>query len=457
MQKIYNVFYRFIAPVLLGGLFFAIPIEHKYDKLFRFYSLTLIPAGLDFQKAFDPLIYFYISDLVGILLFIWGLWFLRASLFERGGKFLAIFFGCTFASLLVSSFSHLPVAYIHLLQLFTPISIFLFLANAPISNERLFPIISWSIVGTSLIQSLLGIIQYFTQHSLGLRILGEQPLNANIGMPGARRWLLDSLFHLSAQSNGIFRAMGTMPHPNTLGGLLALALLITLYLFLKHRQHRKWLALTYGIMLFALVITFSRSALFAYLMSTIIWLFWMRYRQQINIQSCAILAIISCSIVGILLHEQILFRGGVVNSTSISRASNQVRLDYQKIAVQLIQKHPLMGVGYQQFEISVTSKLNDKNQSPIIAHNIFLLIAAETGLISLFAFLGWLGLLFWAAWRSAPLAETGLLFAALIGILFIGCCDFYPIFSQQGKLLLFGTAGLLARFGYFPRKQAVKA
>jgi O-antigen ligase len=117
----------------------------------------------------------------------------------------------------------------------------------------------------------------------------------------------------------------------------------------------------------------------------------------------------------------------------------------------MIQKHPITGVGYQQFGMNSLSYLN---QAPGMTHNIFLLIAAETGLISLLAFLGWIGLIFWAAWRSAPLPETGLLFAAFIGFLFIGCCDFYPIFFQQGKLLFFGTAGLLARFACFSRKQA---
>ncbi len=442
---------RFLTLGLIALVFFAIPIEHKYDKLFRFYSLTLLPNGLDLHGAFDPGIYFYISDFVGILLLVSGLALLRRRLFERGGIFLAIFFGCALGSIIVSPLSHYPVAYIRLLQLLTPISIFCFLANGPLSKERLFPIISWTLFGTGLSQALVAIVQYFTQHALGLRLIGEQPLNSVICVPNGHRWLLDQ----GSSSSTIFRAMGTMPHSNVLGGLLALCILITGYLFFKHSGHRKWLAIAYCIELFGLGITYSRSAIFAYFLSTVVWLLWMRYRQQIAIRSCAILVLISCSIVGVLLHEQYLYRGGIVNSTSLSRASDQIRLDQQTIAFQMIQRHPIAGVGYQQFALNALSHQGDSIRPPTTVHNIYLLIASETGLFSLALFLGWIGILLRAAWRAGPLPETGLLFAALIGFLFIGGCDYYLIFFQQGKLLFFGTAGWLAQWSLFSWKTAL--
>lgn len=63
-EKNRAAFYFVISLLIL--LFFAIPIEHKYDKLFRFFSLTLIPSGLELPKNFESKIYFYMSDFIGL-------------------------------------------------------------------------------------------------------------------------------------------------------------------------------------------------------------------------------------------------------------------------------------------------------------------------------------------------------------------------------------------------------
>ena len=440
---------------LLVLLFFLIPVEHKYDKLFRFYSLTLLPHNFVISKDFDPKIYFYISDFLGIFFLIWTLVKLRLKIFEKGGAFLFALFGFTIFSLIFSKQSNIPIFYIRLLQLLTPISLFVFLANAPINKERLFKLVSWTFFSMGLIQSFLAILQYFGQQNLGLRLLGEQRLCSVINVPEGHRWIFDLWLNHSA-SPSLFRAMGTMPHPNVLGGFLLFSLLMTAYLFMKHPNIRKWLALGYFVQMFGLFITFSRSALFATIIASAIWLIWMRFRQQISIRAAALLILISAMISGCLLTEQIAQRGGVVNYASLARSSDQVRFFYQDLSIRMIKKHPLIGFGYQQYSESAASLLPPGTDlmtaSKSVVHNIYLLIGAESGLLSLTAFLGWIALLIRSAWRSNALQiETGLLLAVFIGYLFIGGCDFYPIFFQQGKLLFFGCAGLLALFGSFKK------
>ena len=371
--------------------------------------------------------------------------------------FLALLFLGALISIIVSPFSSYPVVYIRLLQFFTPLALFFYLANNPYPKKRIFKICAWTFFGAGLIQGLISIVQYFKQHMLGLRLIGEQQLCATIPSPGGHRWLFDLLLHRSEGNKMIFRAMGTMPHPNVLGGFLAVTVFITGYLFFIHRRQRLWLALAYLIQLFALGITYSRSAIFAYTISTIFWMIWMRWRQKIFVRSVAILILLSTAIVGILLHEQICSRGGVVNYNQTARQSDLERLFYQDVAINMIQKHPFWGVGYGQFAAQASNYL-----PPAIAftpinfscvHNIFFLIAAEMGLISLAFFLCWVGLMLWCGWRSTDSsAETALLWCLFISFLFIGCCDYYPIVFQQGKLLFFGIAGLLARFGCFEKK-----
>ncbi len=454
-KKSYKVFCFF---ALLFLIFFCIPIEHKYDKVFRYYSLTLLPDGLELSRFFDPKIYFYFSDLIGIVFFGAGIWQIRKNYQERGSIFLALLFLGALSSIIASPYRSYPVVYTHLLQFFTPFALFFFIANSPQPKERIFKIFTWSLFGAGLIQGCISILQYFRQHSLGLRIIGEQPLCANIPIPGGHRWLFDQLLHQGQDGIMIFRAMGTMPHPNVMGGFLAVSLFITGYLFFIHPKRRLWLAPAYLIQLFAMAITYSRSAIFAYTISTILWMIWMHSRRKIFVRSVAILILVSGTIVGTLLHEQIHYRGGVVNYNETSRQSDLERLFYQDIAFKMIRQHPFLGVGYGQFAAQASHYLPPEIDHSKInfscAHNIFLLIAAEMGLFSLAFFLCWIGLMIWCGWRSQDAsAEIALLWSLFIGFLFIGCCDYYPINFQQGKLLFFGIAGLLARFGCFEKKQ----
>jgi len=456
LKKISSDFFCFLLLLVL--VFFCIPIEHKYDKLFRFYSYTLIPNGLELPKLFDPKIYFYISDLVGIIFFILGIWQIRKSYQERGSIFLALLFLGALTSILASPFCSYPMIYIRLFQFLTPLALFFFIANNPYPKEHIFKICTWALFGAGLFQGAISIIQYFNQHMLGLRIIGEQALCATIPSPDGHRWVFDQLFHRFGKSGTIFRAMGTMPHPNVMGGFFAVALFITSYLFFIHKKWRFWLAPAYLIQLFAMALTYSRSAFFAYTISSILWMIWLRWRQKISIQSVATLILVCTTIVGILLHEQIYSRGGIVNYNETARQSDLERLFYQDIALKMIRQHPFLGVGFGQFASQSSNYLSPELDLSQIkfscVHNIFLLIAAEMGLFSLAIFLCWVGIMIWCGWRATDyLIETALLWSLFIGFLFIGCCDYYPIVFQQGKLLFFGLAGLLARFGCFEKKQ----
>lgn len=429
------------AAALLVLLFFFIPIEHKYDKVFRFYSLTLIPAGLGLPHHYEKKIYFYLSDLAMIVLFTIGLH--RFRLVKLQSLLLgAIFFLAAF-SIALSPLATYPIPYTRLFQLFTPFTLFLFLASGLIPKEKLFPIFSWSLLATGIVQAGIASCQYMTQKMVGLRFFGEQPFCATISCPGGRRWLLDAFSTSGDTLSGVYRAMGTMPHPNVLGGLLVATLLITGYFFHERRPWRLFLAPAYLLQLFALATTYSRSAIFAYLIGACLWLLRIQHRR-----APFLLILISATLIGGLFSEQYLHRGGIVNYTPTARISDQERFYYQNIAERMIAARPLTGVGYGQFSIHAPSFGADpKNTSA--THNIYLILAAETGLLSLFAFLLWIGTLFRGSLRSGS-TEVNLFFAIFCAFLFIGLCDFYPIAFHQGALLFFGSAGLLAAWSRTP-------
>ena len=241
---------------------------------------------------------------------------------------------------------------------------------------------------------MIAIAQYFVQHNLGLRFLGEQPLCAVINVPNGHRWLLDQWLGHVAESDIVWRAMGTMPHSNPLGGLFAVTLMITAYFFYLNKSLRPLLACAYFVQFFALGITYSRSAIFAYFIGTVIWFAWMRWHQKIVLHSTAALILVSGAITGALLHEQIVCRGGIVNITKLSHESDRIRIFYQNLAFRIVEKHSLTGVGYGQFTIRLNSFLPAGVQplqaSTNVVHNVYLMLAAENGLLSLFVFFGWI-------------------------------------------------------------------
>jgi O-antigen ligase len=446
---------------LLALLAFAIPIEYKYDKLFRFFSLSLIPQGIEIPSSFDKKIYFYPSDIAALLLLIAAIFWFRTPLsrllLQRGSVYLWTLFGCSLVSILASSFADYPVIYIRLWQLLTPLLLFSFI-NAAIEEEdkpRLIRIVLSAIVLAALFQTAVAIVQYFTQDWLGLRMLCEQKTRPGFGIWNGSRWIFDRIFNRIAPTTLLLRSSGTLLHPNVLGGFLSVSILASYALMMQMgKKGRLYLGLTLPFQFFALAVTYSRSAIFALTLGTFFWFglqLWERGVKQLAsdraVRFLAGMICLSTVLCGTLLYDQLNHRGGIVNYNPVAQNSDRVRIHYQNVAFSMIEKNPLFGVGFHQFGLRYPSYLpkNDTSNTYLtVTHNIYLLIASESGLIALTAFLLWIGTLLFAALRSPLDPINASLIAIFIAFLFIGACDFYPILSQQGKLLFFCTAGLLA-------------
>ncbi len=451
------MFWRRLSLFLLCLLAFAIPFEHKYDKLFRFFSLKLIPAKVILPSFFDKKIYFYPSDIIAILLLFIALFAFRVPLsrffLSRGALFLWTVFLFAAASIALSPLAHYPIPYIRLLQLATPFILFCFLANVEMEDKfRLTSLLLGCIITAALIQSGLAIVQYAMQAPLGLRLLGEPSSFPLFSVDSGRIWLFD--FHAPLQRHEVIRPSGTFPHPNVLGGFLSMSLLASYSLF-SMPGWRLVSAMLIPIQFFAMSLTFSRSALFSLALGTMVW-FALHFRQNglrsfWNDRSLRLVALtMSFSILlsTLILHEQIRDRGGIVNYNTLAKESDALRISYQNLALQVIKDYPLFGTGFHQLSIRGQDYLpqelkGDNFPASSATHNIYLYLAAETGLVSLAAFLLFIFSLLWAAVKSPITPLIASLTAIFIAFLFIGCCDFYPLLFQQGKLPFFLAAGLL--------------
>ncbi len=443
------------AAALLALLAFFIPIEHKYDKLLRFYALTLAPKDLFLSPSYEQKFYLYPSDVVSLVLLSLALFSFKLPLRKFFGHPIWILFLSAFFSILISPYASYLIPYTRLLQLLTPLLLFSFIRTAFTDEERK-TVTQWiwiALFSAALFQAAVAIAQYATQGPVGLRILSESKEFSAFDVASRSRWIFDHWISRLHTTSQMIRAQGTMPHANPFGGFVFLSILITYGLILKHPK-KKWLfGLSLPFLIFAMALSFSRSALFAWIIATIVWFCWIIQKEgwkNKEVRFIALIVLLSASLTTFILYEPFSNRGGIVNYNPSAQGSDEGRLSLQVSGIEVIKHHPFLGVGYSLFTNQSKQYLLPNAPDHVqftVPHNIFLLTACETGLLSFFALLLTILHLLWRLIKIPATLESITLGALFVGFLFISLCDFYPIFYQQGKLMFFLIMGLIGAIG----------
>ncbi|MFH0951332.1 MAG: O-antigen ligase family protein [bacterium] len=238
----------------------------------------------------------------------------------------------------------------------------------------------------SCLQAIMAIWQFLMQGNpaskwLGLSAHSAKTLGASVietlGPDGlGERWL---------------RAYGTLDHPNILGGLLVISLLLTTILLIKiQRQNLKqkklyiYLLLGYSvIMSTGLFFTFSRAAWLALIVGWIILI--IQYHQ--HWRSWLWPLIIMVVVAGYLMwpyHYLALAR--LDGTQRLEVKSLDERANYRQQAQQMIDQSWLTGVGLGNYGLAARELDNQQISywyQPV--HNTYLLIFAETGILGLLA------------------------------------------------------------------------
>jgi O-antigen ligase len=338
----------------------------------------------------------------------------------------------------------------------------------------------WLILGTSLFQGILGIFQYLRQSSFGLKFLGEEFLRP--GLTGLAQFpshmianpvffrLIPYLSAISAKSLNM-RAYGTFPHPNVLAGLLFTALIVNLSCLYFSRE-KLFLSLSLIIISTGLVVTFSRFAWGVAALGIVGWFVWVMTRlgrekmDQVKLGTnqkkevpyfpgrvawILLILLFSLGLNWSLFGMQIKDRLGVNHEAWQQNYPNDEsitdRIFYGKIAERMIVANPVWGVGVKNFVVEmqnyVPQRLLPYLHQPV--HNIFLLIAAESGVLALIVFI--IFLYYIVRHASANLAEPIYrypLFIIFFGFLILGSVDHYLWTIQQGSLLFWIVLALMS-------------
>lgn len=425
------------------------------------------PVYVEGEFNFYTTFFIYLADVFLVFaLFFWGCVFFSKNSFNKnrvtkkiarhfnwGDKKLTslilAFLLVLFVAILFSHSQYLSfLLFVRLVEMFL---LYLMIVNEVLKADELIKVFLAAIF----FQVVLALFQYINQASLGLYFLGEPHLSAFL--PGVAK------VQLAGQK--LLRAYGTFSHPNILGGAIFFSLilavpftfsseifaknlkkprksLLTLIKFTKGGWGKVILFSAYALLFLALILTFSRSALLALVISAITYFLLTRSKKILKYFSVAGVIFVVAAFVFNL--QNIFWQRFVLENDGDATLE---RLQYLKISWEMLLKNPF-GVGLGSFTLNMQqyfdAKLAPWSFQPV--HNMFLLVANEGGLIAGLILLVIFIYCFWAMFKRVSLKSGYGLLALLPGLFVIANLDHYFFTIYQGQILFFIYLGLVSIF-----------
>jgi O-antigen ligase len=303
-----------------------------------------------------------------------------------------VLLGLALLSVLVSS--NYPVVVFYFLRLLGFL-FFVFMVRFGFVKKKL--LILAFISSVSLL-AFLGILQFIFQSGLGLSFFGEPNIAA------------DSLSTAKFSfSNVVFlRPYSLTLHPNILAGFSLVGFFVTFQSGVIKNEKLKYLLS--AVLLSALVLSFSRSATLALLIS-LLCVFGVKSRLKY-----------------VMFFLLILF---VSSFFIIERSGISERFELLVIAREMFFSAPFLGVGAGNFTAAMqdftVNKLLPWEFQPV--HNIYLLVLCEMGIVGLLCLI----LFLWSLFKK--LGRHSFPIASLLSLLIIGLFDHYLFTLFPGQFL----------------------
>jgi O-antigen ligase len=277
--------------------------------------------------------------------------------------------------------TNVTLSYNFVFHVLEGLCLFIVIASAAIPKQKLM-LALWS---GGVLQSILGLVQFFTQHIgankwLGLAYQSPAQLGSFVIETHTERWL---------------RAYGSFGSPNIFGAYLALMLVIGLLLYVKSKPwHKIIYTLGQAFILLGLIFSFSRGAWISATLGLFTygsWLvfeafmfrhrpFWSRMRPVGLFLKQLIFYAIIVAFASTLFQS--LFAVRFDPSYRLEQRSITERLNQYAVAGNLIKQYPFLGIGPEVYTLKLFENnplLNVWDLQPV--HNVWLLILAEWGIV----------------------------------------------------------------------------
>lgn len=311
-------------------------------------------------------------------------------------------------------------------------------------DASLFKKVIFVLLLAGIIQSSIGIGQFLYQYS---------PASTWLGMSAHEASQAGSSV-LKIDGGRFLRAYGTFPHPNLLGGFLGAVLMLgSMYYVSSIRYEKSWKCLREivftlsGLLVVSLglILTFSRTAwLGAGLGIVAIGLY--AFRQEDSWIRGRFLKIflafgLASLVFGSVLYNQISPRFDTVTIEREGSVSERVA-SLRDVEV-LIVEQPIIGVGAGNFTAEIMQLQSERPVWSIQpAHNVFVLVWSELGVVGLLLFVCFLVFSLLPILKSKILNHKSALFIALLALVPSLFFDHWLWTSHFGLLFLFLLLGL---------------
>src|SRR6266581_4658490 len=237
------------------------------------------------------------------------------------------------------------------------------------------------------------LVVFFLAASELMAVFPHRWLRVGVAVPVVGQWL---------------RSYGSFPHPNILGGFLALSLAVLAVQMDPRRRRLGMVALAMGFA--ALLLAFSRAAWLAILLGGVTMLLlapggWRTMpsahaRRGVTVAASALVffALLRISSLGSLIEQN----------------SIETRAFYNLVASQVISRGIPVGAG--NLVVAQRHLIGAASAGSEPAHNVFVILLAELGPVGVVALISIIGSLLFAAWarRAEPRPRAGPLVAAAV-------------------------------------------
>jgi len=345
--------------------------------------LKILAFYFPFQLALNPTKGIDLASIRVLILIIFFLWL--AESFRK--KRLNIVLGSTtylliiFLSLSAFSFfwaKNQDFAMRKILFLLSIFPLYFVVSDVIYDKEKMIKMIK-VLVFSGALAAVIGLVQFFSQFFLGLEKVydfwAKYITIPFLGASAGEAVLKNPSWLVNISGKTFLRATSTFPDPHMLALYLGMLLPLSAGLFLKTKN--VFYLITFLIMLLADVLTFSRGGYLGLLIGGFFLLivFWKKMTRKYKLFIFSFLAII---IMAFMIPGPISSRFNSIFNTS--EGSNVGRLDMWEKSWKVAENNPFLGVGIGNYPLEL--KPSAGYREPITAHNTYLDIAAETGIIT---------------------------------------------------------------------------
>ncbi|MDI6778044.1 MAG: O-antigen ligase family protein [Patescibacteria group bacterium] len=222
------------------------------------------------------------------------------------------------------------------------------------------------------------------------------------------------------------RAFGFFPDPHMFSFFVSLCFFIGLGYF-AWEQNTKWKIIAgtgEALMFFSIIFSFSRGAYLGVIVGGLFFLAVLLIRLE-NIGKVAIAGAILIFLAAVFFQGTIQSR--FASALNFKEGSNAERIKNWRQAAEVTRDYPLSGIGLGNYSAYIDPTSGER--SSIYAHNTFLDIAAETGILNGFVFLALILVSFRRNIASKNVLDLGIA-SGLVYFLIHGIFD-TPIWSPQ--------------------------